>query len=230
MIKGIRKIFSEVADNYEMVNHILTLGLDIHWRHQAAREAVETGGTVWLDVCSGTGEMARYLSRLANSQVKIISLDFCYPMIARAREKNKKGNIDFIEAEAKRLPFPDNCLDLITISFATRNITPNKEYLIDHLREFKRVLRKGGRFINLETSQPSLKLIQQLFRFYIKITVKPIGSFISSSKAGYSYLSYTIPRFFSAQQFSSLLYQAGFTQVSFNKFLFGVAAIHMAVK
>ncbi|MFQ5722062.1 MAG: class I SAM-dependent methyltransferase, partial [Candidatus Aminicenantales bacterium] len=176
MIKGVRKIFSEVAENYEVVNHVLTLGLDIHWRHQAAREAAKTGGSRWLDVCSGTGEMARYLSRLANSRIKIISLDFCYPMMVKAREKDKKGDIFFVEAEAKRLPFADNSFDLITISFATRNITPNKEYLVSHLQEFKRVLKKGGRFFNLETSQPPLKLVQQLFHLYIKITVKPIGS------------------------------------------------------
>ncbi len=230
MIKGVRKIFSEVADNYEMVNHVLTFGLDIHWRRKAAQGAAKTDGPYWLDVCSGTGEMARNLSRSANSQVKIISLDFCYPMIAKAKENDKKGNIFFVEAEAKRLPFPDNSLDLITISFATRNISPNKKYLIDHLREFQRVLKKGGRFINLETSQPPLKLMRQAFHLYIKTAVKPVGYLISGSKAGYSYLSYTIPRFFFAHDFSSLLYQAGFSQVSFKRFLLGVVALHTATK
>ena len=151
-------------------------------------------------------------------------------MLSRAREKNSKRNILFVEAEAKYLPFPDETFDLITISFATRNINPNQEYLASHLREFHRVLKRGGRFVNLETSQPPLQLVRKLFHLYIKLTVKPIGFLISGSRAGYSYLYYTIPRFYSAEDFSSLLYQAGFNRVDWRRFFLGVSAIHVAVK
>jgi len=230
MIKGIQKIFSEVADTYELVNHILTFGLDIYWRRKAARVAAKADGIYWLDVCSGTGEMAQNLSRLADEKAKIISVDFCYPMLSKALEKRNEANIFFVAAEARYLPFPDKTLDLVTISFATRNINPHKEFLSSHLREFYRVLKPGGRFVNLETSQPRLKILQKLFHFYIKLAVKPIGYLLSGSKAGYSYLSFTIPRFYSSEEFSFLLSQAGFRQVNCQKLFFGVSAIHVAVK
>lgn len=230
MIKGIQKIFSEVADTYELVNHILTFGLDIYWRRKAAREAVKADGIYWLDVCSGTGEMAQNLSRLADEKVKIISVDFCYPMLSKAFEKRNETNIFFVAAEAICLPFPDKTFDLVTISFATRNISPNKKFLSCHLREFHRVLKPERRFVNLETSQPRSKILRKLFHFYIKLAVKPIGSLFSGSKAGYNYLSFTIPRFYSSKEFSFLLSQAGFSRVNCQKLFFGVSAIHVAVK
>ncbi len=230
MIKGIRKIYSEVADSYELVNHVLTFGLDITWRKKAARLAARIDGRDWLDVCSGTGEMAQTLSRHAEDGVKIISVDFSPPMISKAREKKNQADIFFVEAEARRLPFPEETFDLVTISFATRNISSSKDYLISHLREFHRVLRPGGSFVNLETSQPSSQLLRRIFRFYVSLIVKPIGALISGSKAGYSYLSFTIPRFYPAEEFSSIIRQAGFSEVQHTPLFFGVAAIHVAEK
>ncbi|MGD8536493.1 MAG: class I SAM-dependent methyltransferase, partial [Candidatus Aminicenantes bacterium] len=85
--KGIQRIFSDVVKTYELVNHVLTLGLDIVWRRKAARLASKKGGSRWLDVCSGTGEMALNLSRQADKRVKIVSVDFCTPMLERGKEK-----------------------------------------------------------------------------------------------------------------------------------------------
>ncbi len=230
MIKGVRKIYSEVANTYELVNHVLTFGLDIYWRKKAARIAASKAGRYWLDVCSGTGEMAQNLSHFAKDDVKIISVDFSATMLSKAQKKKNNANIYFAEAEAKCLPFPDDTFDLVTISFATRNISPNKDYLVSHLHEFYRVLRPEGRFVNLETSQPSSKFIRQLFHFYIHLFVKPIGTFISGSKSGYSYLSFTIPRFYPADEFSSIIHQAGFRKVKYRKLFFGASAIHIAEK
>ncbi|UCC39114.1 MAG: ubiquinone/menaquinone biosynthesis methyltransferase [Candidatus Aminicenantes bacterium] len=230
MRKGVQKIFSEVYETYELTNHVLTFGFDILWRRKAAREAARAGGYYWLDVCSGTGEMAQNLSRLSDGKVKIVSVDFCYPMLAKALEKKHIPNVNFTLAEASVLPFYDETIDLITISFATRNISTREEILRDHLEEFHRVLKPGGHFVNLETSQPPSKLIRKLFHLYIKMTVKPFGSLLSGYKPGYSYLAFTIPRFYTAEEFSSLLYRAGFTRVTYKYLLFGMSAIHKAVK
>lgn len=230
MRKGVQKIFSEVARTYELVNHILTFGLDILWRRKAARLAARANGSLWLDVCSGTGEMALNLTRVANEKVRIFSLDFCQPMISRALEKRNIPNLVFVLGDAGCLPFPDQIFDLITISFATRNINPNREVLLEHLREFYRVLRPGARFVNLETSQPSSKIIRKLFHLYIKLAVKHLGFLLSGSRAGYSYLAFTIPRFFSPEEFSSIIRQAGFTRVSYEPLFLSVSAIHLAVK
>lgn len=230
MKRGIQKIFSEVAETYELVNHVLTLGLDFLWRKKAAREAVKAKGFLWLDVCSGTGEMALNLSRLADEKVKIVSVDFCHSMLVKALEKNHIPNLSFVLGEASCLPFPDMTFNLVAISFATRNINPNKGILNTHLKEFYRVLKPGGHFVNLETSQPSVKVIQKLFHLYIKLAVKPLGFLLSGSKAGYRYLASTIPRFFSPEEFSLILREAGFTLVTHRSLFFGVSAIHIAVK
>jgi demethylmenaquinone methyltransferase/2-methoxy-6-polyprenyl-1,4-benzoquinol methylase len=230
MKKGVQKIYTEVAGTYELVNHVLTLGKDIRWRKIAARTAAETGGDNWLDVCSGTGEMVQGLSRTVDRRVTIIALDFSYPMLRRAKNKKYKSQVFFTLGDVTALPFPDSIFDLVTISFATRNINSPKNMLLGCLKEIHRILKPGGLFINLETSQPPSSFIRRLFHFYIKRFVKPIGYFFSGSKAGYSYLSYTIPRFYSAGDFSSLLYKAGFSRVSCRSLLFGIAAIHKAQK
>jgi demethylmenaquinone methyltransferase/2-methoxy-6-polyprenyl-1,4-benzoquinol methylase len=230
MRKGIQKIFSEIAETYELVNHVLTFGLDIVWRKKAAREAGRVNGFLWLDVCCGTGEMALNLSRQAGEKTKIISVDFCHPMIAKAQQKSKAPNLSFVLAESARLPFADKTFELVTISFGTRNIYPNKSVLVAHLKEFYRVLKPGGYFINLETSQPSLGIIQRLFHLYVKLAVKPLGFFLSGSKVAYRYLAYTIPRFFPPEKFSSVLQEAGFARVSHRSLFLGVSAIHTAVK
>ena len=86
---AIQKIFSEVSKTYELVNHVLTFGLDVVWRKKATREASQAGGTLWLDVCSGTGEMAHNLSSLASSHVKVVAVDFSPIMLSRLRESRK---------------------------------------------------------------------------------------------------------------------------------------------
>lgn len=230
MKKGVRKIYSEVAHTYELINHILTFGLDIYWRKKAAKKASKAAGTLWLDVCSGTGEMAQSLSRWADANVKIVSVDFSSTMLSKALQKKRARNIIFVESEARLLPFADDTFDLLTISFATRNIDHKREFLISHLQEFLRILKPDGFFFNLETSQPSSTLLRKFFHFYIKHVVKPVGTLISGSKAGYRYLSFTVPRFYSPEEFSSLLHEAGFRKVDSHKLLFGISAIHIAVK
>jgi demethylmenaquinone methyltransferase/2-methoxy-6-polyprenyl-1,4-benzoquinol methylase len=230
MSKGVLKVFSEVAHLYELVNHILTLGLDIPWRKRAAQIAASGGGSLWLEVCSGTGEMAANLQKLASLDTKIVVSDFSMPMISRAGEKDELKEATLSLVDSLQLPFPDNSFDLVAISFATRNITPTREKLISFLREFRRVLKPGGRFINLETSQPSSTPIRIAFRLYTKQIIKLVGRIISGSKTGYAYLSHTVPRFFNAEDLSDILYESGFSKVNYVTMTFGAVAIHRAVK
>ena len=193
----VQKTFSSrVSNTYELVNHILTFGNDVLWRRRAARIAAASGGTQWADMCTGTGEMAVYLSRLAPHGTTIHAIDFSQPMMTEARKKPEARNINFIVSDVKALDFPDDSLDLITISFATRNINLNRDVLIQTFAEFCRVLKPGGHFINLETSQPSSSLIRRLYHSYVRLFVKPVGNLVSGASAGYAYLSHTIPRFY----------------------------------
>jgi demethylmenaquinone methyltransferase/2-methoxy-6-polyprenyl-1,4-benzoquinol methylase len=230
MDKGVRKIFSALPDTYELVNRVLTLGLDVVWRRKAARIASSHGGKRWLDVCSGTGETAVYLRRLAGRETSVYSVDFCPPMLEVATMKKEAEYINFAVADAARLPFRDASLDLVTISFATRNLNVNVKALETCMREFKRVLRAGGRFVNLETSQPPSPFLRKIYHSYVGLVVRPLGRLLSGSDPGYAYLSHTIPRFYPADELASLIQHAGFSSVSFRRLLGGTFAIHEAVK
>jgi demethylmenaquinone methyltransferase/2-methoxy-6-polyprenyl-1,4-benzoquinol methylase len=230
MRKGVQKIYTEVAEKYESINHILTFGLDILWRNKASREITRAEGQYWLDVCSGTGEMTRNLSQRANASTKIYSVDFSFPMLSRAKKKNYKHHVNFAIADVAHLPFPDETFDLVTISFSIRNLNLNRDELLAHLREFYRILKPGGQFLNLETSQPSSKFLRQIFHFYIRKVVRPMGSLLSGSKAGYGYLAYTVPRFYPPEEFSSLLLEAGFSTAEHRSTLLRFAAIHIVTK
>lgn len=229
MNKGIRKIFSEVPHTYELVNHILTFGMDSVLRRKAAGIVAENGGARWLDVCTGTGDMALNLRKL-NRKASIIGIDFSYPMLKKAIKKSDKKNVAFILGDVSSMPFQDSSFGAVVISFATRNINYSSEHLQSSIHEFHRILKPGGVFVNLETSQPSLRIIKILFHTYVKLIFKRIGYYISGSKAGYAYLSHTIPRFYNPVELSGLIQKAGFENLTFQSKMCGTAAIHKAVK
>ncbi len=225
--RPLREIFAEVAETYEKVNHALTLGFDRGWRRAAARRAARRGGGRWLDVCCGTGEMAENLARRAPGGTEIVALDFSLPMLAHARTKTTARPVAFVLGDVKSLPFPAATFDLVTISFATRNINLSRPVLVATFCEFRRVLKPGGRFVNLETSQPRWGIVRRLFHAYVALLVKRVGARISGSTAGYAYLSATIPKFYGAEELTAILKEAGFASVSFKRLLFGAAAIHV---
>jgi demethylmenaquinone methyltransferase/2-methoxy-6-polyprenyl-1,4-benzoquinol methylase len=230
MRKGVQKIYTEVADTYELINHMLTFGLDILWRKKALHEIALSEGESWLDMCSGTGEMTYNLSRRADASTKLFSVDFSLPMLSKAKKKKYKHPVNFAIADVGRLPFPDETFDLVTMSFSIRNLNLNREELLDHLQEFYRILKPGGEFLNLETSQPRSRFLRKIFHFYIRKIVKPLGSFLSGSKAGYGYLAYTVPRFYPPEDFSSLILEAGFSRSKHRTALLQIAAVHIATK
>jgi len=230
MSKGIQILFSEIANTYECINTFLTFGLDSSWRKKAVEVATKDGGQMWLDVCSGTGDMAALLSKYANDDTKVFSADFSLPMINKAREKKTLNCIYFMVAEASQLPFPDDTFDLVTISFATRSINDNREKLLKCFTEFHRILKPNGRFVNIETSQPQFEPIKKLFHLYLKFIVKPWGKVISGSKTSYICLSNTASKFYDADELSQVIHQAGFSKVEYERLSLGIAAIHKAVK
>lgn len=230
MSRAIQKLFDKVPPKYEFLNHLLTFGQDMRWRRRVARMVAAGGGRVWLDACGGTGEMAAYLFRLADGTAEIVVADFSLPMMSKAMEKPEAKRIDFTVADVSHLPFSDNVFDAITISFATRNISLSKDNLFKCLQEFHRVLKPGGTFVNMETSQPKSTLIRWMFHMYVKLAVRPVGRLVSGSGAAYTYLSHSMRRFYGADELAEIIYQAGFSEVCFDRMLLGVAAIHRATK
>ena len=230
MSKGLRKTFAEISPTYELANHAMTLGLDILWRNKAANTASAEGGSRWLDVCTGTGEMANHLARRAQDCVTIVAADFSVPMMREATTKPQANHTTFVLADAKSLPFLDSTFDLVTTAFATRNLNVNRQLLVQAFAEFHRVLRPGGRYVSLETSQPPSRPVRKFFHLYVRLAVRPLGYTISRSRSGYGYLSYTIPRFYGAEDLAGILREASFTNVTYQRLLLGAVAIHKAVK
>lgn len=227
---GIREMFAEVPRTYELVNHLMTFGLDAVWRRRAAGEASAVGGSRWLDVCTGTGEMAACLSRRAGPGTAVFAADFSLPMLKRALLKPFESRVGFVAGAAGALPFSDGSFDLVTISFATRNINVSRDALVASFREFNRVLRPGGVFVNLETSRPPARFIRSLLHLYARTVVSRLGSFISGSRTGYSYLDRTLRGFYGVGELASIIGEAGFSDVSFRRLTWGAVAIHRAVK
>ncbi len=227
----VKNTFSpRVSKTYELVNRILTFGFDALWRRRAARIAAAGGGTKWADMCTGTGDMALCLSRLAPEGTSIHAVDLSIPMLLKAQRKPEARNILFVVSDVNALEFPDGSFDLVTISFATRNISLNRDVLAKSFAGFCRILKPGGLFVNLETSQPSSVLIRKLYHFYVRLFVKPAGGLISGNYPAYAYLAYTIPRFYTPEELSVIMREAGFKNVTHKKLLFGVAAIHQGTK
>lgn len=225
MSEPLKNLFSKIPKSYDFINQVLTFGFDNYWRKRTAKIGLKLPGNFYLDVCTGTGKQAFFLNKYKKN--KVCGVDFCFPMLKKA----KKGqNFNVFLAEARALPFKDETFDILTISFATRNLNTTKDALLDSFKEFKRVLKKGGHFLNLETTQPPFFILKGILHLYSKIFIKPIGAFISGSKEAYAYLSSTIPRFYSAPDLKEILMEAGFSEVKF-KYLFPyVVALHISKK
>ncbi len=229
-LRGLVAIYHQVARTYELVNHVLTFGLDVRWRRRAARLAVIERPVRCLDVCSGTAEMAAEVARLRPYPARVVAADLSVDMLREGQRKRARPGLEFSLAEAERLPFAEASFDLVTISFATRNIHRDRDSLMTCLREFHRVLRPGGIFLNLETSQPHNRLWRGLFHFYVRLAVRPVGRILSGSRSGYAYLAHTIPRFYGERDLTALLEECGFATVTAQSMLGGIAAIHLARK
>jgi len=233
-MKDIQGFYSEIAGSYEPINSVLTLGFDKRWRKKIVAEAIRLNPNPIsiLDMCSGTGQTAGHLSRRF-PRAKIIAADFNSQMLAKARDKmsrQRAENLFFTLADAVHLPFAGNTFDMITLTFATRNLGATPGQLPASFREFYRVLKPGGFYLNLETSQPPQATIRKLFHIYVRMTVRPLGRLLSGSDASYTYLSESIRSFYSAPELARVLHQAGFKSVHYRHFLFGAAALHIAHK
>ena len=221
--RSVEEVFSpKVSHTYELINHILTFGCDVLWRRKATRIAASYGGTEWADMCTGTGETAAYVARLAPEGTTVHAVDFSRAMMSEAMKKPEADRIDFVESDVKTLPFEDQSLDLITMSFATRNLNLSREMLTRTFAEYHRVLKPGG--------QPRNAVIRKLVHGFIGGFVKPIGGTVSGAKPAYAYLAHTIPRFYTADVLADILRDAGFSTVTYRHLLLGVAAIHESQK
>ncbi|MFC2051969.1 ubiquinone/menaquinone biosynthesis methyltransferase [Chloroflexota bacterium] len=232
--KPLHGMFSAIPQRYDLINHTITWGLDTRWRWQAARECLTSRPEKILDLCCGTGDLAINMARLVKHDAAITGLDYSQPMLEIAARKAHlpagMGNVSFTHGDVARLPFPDGYFDCIGISFAFRNLTYKNPLASCYLAEILRVLRPGGRFVIVETSQPNQEIIRRLFHLYLRWFVFRVGHLLSGNSGAYHYLAESAARFYTAEELRELLISAGFSQVSFRPLFLGVAGICVAVK
>jgi len=221
-------MFAAIAPRYDAANRVLTAGVDEAWRRRAVRElAVHPGASV-LDLCTGTGDLAFHMVRSAG-ELHVTAVDFCEPMLAAARQRagreDTAGRIKFVEGDVLALPFEDRSFDGATMGFSMRNVVD----IGATLREIRRVLRPGARFVNLDVSKPESAVVRRAFELYFYGLVPLVGGIVGGSPAAYRYLPQSLTNYPDAEALAGRFADAGFEQVRVIRLGFGAIAIHVGV-
>lgn len=227
-------MFNAIPARYDLINRLITLGMDRTWRDRAARECLSRGPRRVLDLGCGTGDLAINIMKRAKNYVAVSCLDYSPEMLEIARAKAEqalgKDKIEFAQAEAASLPFKNEYFDVVGISFAFRNLTYKNPIVGYHLAEIFRVLSPGGRLVVVESSQPRSRFVRFFFHLYLRTYVYWVGWWLSGNRKAYRYLTESASRFFSPDEVEQLLKSSGFRDVTYRPMLWGAVGITTAVK
>ena len=224
----VRRIFSQIAPRYDLLNHLLSLNIDARWRRRAIAELAwsrSPQGT-YIDLCAGTLDVAAELAHQAGFGGHVIAADFAEPMLRAGSGKAPQSIVAPVVADALDLPLADNRAAGAVVAFGIRNVAD----LDAGLREVHRVLEPGGRFVILEFTTPSTPLFRQLYGLYFHRILPWIGGVISGHRSAYSYLPMSVDSFPREPELAEKLREAGFKDVRWETLTFGAAAIHAATK
>jgi ubiquinone/menaquinone biosynthesis methyltransferase len=222
----VREVFSAVADDYDLMNDAMSLGLHRLWKRKLVAQ-LRTGAKL-LDVAGGTGDIAiKYFKKhdASHMPAAINILDINEAMVARARDKMIDQNITGIQCyvgDAESLPFPDMSFDYYTIAFGLRNVTDKDRAL----REAYRVLKPGGKFFCLEFSQVQNELLARLYDFYSFHIIPPMGHLLANNESAYQYLVESIRTFPAQQELCNMIRHAGFALADYDNLNSGIVALH----
>ncbi len=225
MSEKVRKMFADIADDYDRVNSILSFGVHHIWRNRAVQLSGAREGDDVLDCATGTGDLALKFKESVGDSGSVLGTDFCKEMIEHAPEKAREHNlkVDFEVADAMDLPYEDDRFDISSIAFGIRNV----DKPVQALKEMGRVVKPGGTVVVLEFGQPKglLKYPYELYSQYIMPTV---GGWISGNREAYSYLPRTSAKFPAGNEFITLMKESGaFTSQMFEKLTGGIAYVYV---
>src|ERR1700761_9470461 len=228
----VRGVFDSVARRYDLMNDLMSGGVHRLWKDAVAARLNPQPGETIIDVAGGTGDMARRFAKMARrvqlrrggDDAKIFVVDYNAEMIAAGREKGSEPEIAWTVGDAQRLPLPGASADAYVISFGIRNVTD----IPATLREARRVLKPGGRFLCLEFSRPITAPLQKLYDAYSFKVIPEVGARVAGDRDAYQYLVESIRRFPDQKAFAGMIGEAGFARVDVTNFAAGVAALHTA--
>ena len=229
-VKMVRGVFDSVASNYDLMNDLMSGGVHRIWKDAAASKLNARPGEVILDVAGGTGDMARRYSKMARAaqerrggkDAQVIVLDYNAEMILAGVHKGGEPEMVWTVGDAMSLPLPDASVDAYSISFGIRNVAD----IPVALKEARRVLKPGGRFMCLEFSRPTTAVMRKAYDAWSFNAIPRIGQLIAKDRDSYQYLVESIRRFPDQNTFKAMIEDAGFSRVSVTNLTGGVAAIH----
>jgi len=225
----IEAMFDNIAPNYDLLNRVLTLGIDTRWRSKAIKELVSHKPLSILDVATGTGDFALEAYKRLTPD-KIVGIDISHEMLELGRKKISKKSlqdkIEMIKADSEALPFDNDNFDAVTASFGVRNF----ENLQKGINENYRVLKSGGKIVILEFTKPRAFPFKQLFNIYFRYVLPVIGRVKSKDPAAYKYLYESVQAFPDYDEFLEVMKKAGFKSCSWTSLSFGICAIYQGEK
>ena len=227
---AVRDTFTSVAPRYDLANHLLSGGIDFLWRRKLVKQARQGGHDQILDLATGSGDVALALRYGLSAKVKITGVDFCEPMLERARWKRDQQNLEkelnqFLLGDCLDLEFPDESFDLITIAFGLRNLADRKLGLSEMLR----VLKPGGRLMVLEFSQPYF-WFRPFYYMYLKGILPWLARLVTGDRDAYLYLGSSISEFPDRVGLAQEIKQSGFERVEHEALTFSIVALHQGKK
>ncbi len=222
-------MFDAIAPHYDLLNHVLSAGLDRRWRARAVTELAPADGARVLDLCTGTADLAMATSR-AGSGVSVIGVDFAGEMLRRGLAKVRGaglGNaIRLVRGDAAHIPIASGSCDGATVAFGIRNVAEPERALA----EIARVVRPGGRLVILEFGQPRIPGIRTLYGWYFRYLLPLVGRLVSKHRSAYSYLPASVGTFPPPGEFARTLAATGFSQVRTVPLTFGIVYLFVADK
>ena len=224
--RKIASMFDAIAARYDVLNHLLSAGIDKRWRARAIRSLRLTGRERLLDVCTGTADVAIAARTAAPAAARVVGVDFADAMLRVGVRKLRDRALDgvaLVRADASRLPIADRSVDAVTIAFGIRNVDDRAAAC----REMHRVLAPGGRLAVLEFATPRAPLFGALYTWYSTRILPRIGRAISGHEAAYDYLPASVAAFSSPDEFMKLLRQCGFVDVTAVPLTLGVVFLYV---
>jgi len=224
-------MFGRIAGRYDLLNHVLSFGLDVRWRNRLAQTVAQLRPLRVVDLATGTGDVLVAMLRYGDSVGKVVGVDASVEMLKLCENKllrrGLRQRVELVCADATRTGFADESFDAVTMAFGLRNMPDVREAL----REIHRIVRPGGTALILEFSKPAQKaLVRWWYRLYLRHIIPSLGRIISGDGGAYRYLGWTIENFYSAEQLCGLMRKIGFQKITCEPMTLGMVHLHVAIK
>ena len=223
-------VFHSVAAKYDVMNDLMSFGIHRLWKRYTVDCSGVRSGQKVLDLAGGTGDLTSTFSRLVGDKGQVVLADINYSMLKVGRDKlrnqGRVGNIEYVQANAEELPFPDNHFDLVTMAFGFRNVT-NKD---NALASIFRVLKPGGRLLVLEFSKPILPALSKVYDAYSFHVLPMMGQLVANDKESYQYLAESIRMHPDQETLKAMFEAAGFEHCKYDNLTGGIVALHRGYK